>query len=77
MKFLNSIYLKDEKVQKQNIPSVSPVKVEEQDVPGVNIEKDSLNYKEKKNPLGKDGKDRNNEGLTIWDLIENTIQNVL
>ena len=29
MKFLDSIYLKDEKGQKQKIPSVSPVKVEE------------------------------------------------
>ena len=77
IKFLDNINLKDEKVEKQKIPRVFPVKVQEQEVPGVDAEKENRNYKEKKTPLGKDGKDRNNEGLAIWDIIENTIKNRL
>ena len=46
IKFLDNINLKDEKVEKQKIPRVFPVKVQEQEVPGVDVEKDSLNYKE-------------------------------
>ena len=67
IKFLDGIYLKDEKIEKKNIPDVSPENIEDKKVHDMFLESD--NSQEVLQTA-----DTNNEELTMWDIMKDTIK---